>query len=577
MKKRIFTFLLLSLFVLSSLTACSKESLQNSYNNLSSDGTTVSKADTTGIDFSFDEADTQKDITSDTTVDISTATSNKKTYTITSGGIYTLTGTKNDIMVLVDADDSDVNIILSGVEINNSNGPAIYIRSANKVIITLADGTNNTLSDGSSYSVTDNNSTLDAVIFSKADLTVNGNGTLNINGNYKHGIVSKDDLIILSGTLNVTAQKVALNGKDCVKINNGNLTLKSGSDGIRSDNSEDTSKGYIYINGGTIDITSANDGIQAESVIKIENVNLNIISGGGSSGSLSSSDESFKGIKADSDIYIEGGVFNINSKDDCIHSNNTITISGGTYTLSSGDDGVHADNAIEISNSATNLTITKSYEGIEAADIVIKDGNISITATDDGINAAGGNNSENSDKFGRPGQNSFNSSTGSILISGGTIYIKMSGDGIDSNGTLEITGGNITTSGANSGDTSILDFDATGNISGGTYIGTGASSMAQNFSSSSTQGAIMVTCSNQSAGTQITLKDSNGNSVISHTAEQAFSCVILSCPSIKKGETYTLTIGSSTSTITMNSTVYGSGNSMGGGMMGGGFGGGHRR
>lgn len=576
MQKNIFFILCLSLCCSLLLIGCSESSSSTDNQSVVS---SVSRADTSDMDFSFDQSDITVPIRTDSVTDISAfenqTDSDNNVYTITSGGTYTFTGDKNDIMLIIDADNADVTIILSGVSITNSKGPAIYVRSADKVTISLADGTKNTLSDGSSYSLTDSNSTLDGAIFSKADLTVNGNGTLDVNGNYKHGIVSKDDLIISSGTINVTAQNVALNGKDCVKINNGNITLSAGSDGIRSDNTEDTSKGYVYLHGGNIDITATNDGIQAETVINIENVNLNITAGGGSATSLSSSSESYKGIKAGSDIYITDGNFDIVSKDDCIHSNGTITISGGTYTLSSGDDGIHADTDLEISGSTTKLTVNKSYEGIEATNLIIKDGDISITATDDGLNAAGGNNTASSGDFGRPGQNQFSNSTGSILISGGDIYINMSGDGIDSNGALSITGGNITISGANRGDTAILDFDSSGTISGGTFVGTGASGMAQNFSTSSVQGVIFTSCSTQAAGTKITLKDASGNVVISHTADQDFSCVILSHPNIVKGETYTLTIGSSSTDITMSSTVYGSGSGMGGGMGGPGGHGGH--
>ena len=532
---------------------------------------TVDKADTSGMDFDFDEKDTNAETpSSGTSVDVSNNTtqtnSGTNLYNITSGGTYTLSGNITDTMVTIDAANADVTIILNDATIKNSKGPAIYVRSADKVTITLASGTTNTISDGSSYSITDSDSTLDAAIFSKADLTINGSGTLNLMGNYKHGIVSKDDLIISSGTLKVTANNVGLNGKDCVKINSGNITLNAGSDGIRSDNTEDTSRGYVYLYGGMVNITAGNDGIQAETVIKIENVNLTVTAGGGSSGSLSSSGESYKGLKASSDIYITGGTFNINSKDDCIHSNGTITIAGGTYTLYSGDDGIHADTDLAISGSETKLTINKSYEGIEATNVVITGGTLSVVASDDGINAAGGNNSTSTGI--RPGRNSFSSSNGSINISGGTIYIKMSGDGLDANGTLSIIGGSITVSGANSGDTAILDFDSTGAISGGTFIGTGASGMAQNFSSSSTQGAMLVKASG-SSGTVITLTDSSGNVILTHTADQSFSCVIISHASIVKGGTYTLTVGSSSTSITMSSIVYSAGSTGSSSGMGG--------
>ncbi len=532
----------------------------------------ISTADTSGMEFGFDSDDTTaSSADSGKAVNLSDSDS---TYQITSGGNYTLSGTKTDTMVLIDAADADVNLILNGVTIQNSAGPAIYVRSADKVTITLAAGTTNTLSDGSSYSITDNNSTLDAAVFSKADLTVNGSGALTVNGNYKHGIVSKDDLIIASGTITVSAKNVGLNGKDCVKIGSGTVKITAGSDGIRSDNTEDTQKGYVYLAGGTVTITAGNDGIQAETVINAEAVALTVTAGGGSSASLSSSSESYKGLKAGSDIYIKGGTFTINSKDDCIHSNGTVTIEGGTYTLSSGDDGIHADTDLAISGSSTKLTVTKSYEGLEATNPYIKGGTISVTASDDGLNAAGGGDS--SAQGGRPGMGSFSSSTGKIVISGGNTTIRQGGDGVDANGSISITGGTVTVSGANSGDTSILDFDSTGTISGGTFIGTGAASMAQNFSTSTTQGAILYCCSTQSADTEIKLTDSSGKVVLSHTADQAFSCVILSNASIVSGGTYTLTIGSTSDTITLSGTTYsnGSGGMGGGNMGGGGFGGG---
>ncbi len=536
----------------------------------------ITTANTSGMDFSFDEEDVNTTTKApDASVNVGDSSGGETTasgvniHSITQGGTYTFAGTKDDGMITVDAGKEDVNLILDGVTVRNSKGPALYVRSAGKVTLTLAAGSKNLLADGAAYTITDSDSTLDATIFSKADLTVNGSGSLTVEGNYKHGVVSKDDLVISSGTLTVTAQNVGLNGKDCVKIHDGSITLQAGSDGIRSDNTEDTAKGYVYLNGGTVQITAGNDGIQAETVVKVENVELAITAGGGSAGSLTSSDESYKGIKAGSDLYITGGVFRLDTRDDCLHSNGTITISGGIYTLSSGDDGVHADTDLAVSGEKTKLTVTKSYEGLEATNLVISGGEISIVATDDGLNAAGGNDNGSTGGGFRPGMGHFTASTGSIAISGGNIYIAMNGDGIDANGTLSITGGSITVSGATNGDTAILDFDSTGTISGGTFIGTGASGgMTQNFSSSSTQGVMMVPVNTQAAGTVIKLTDSSGKELITYTADRAFSCIILSHSGMVKGKTYTLSVGSSSTTITMSDTVYGSGGGMGGGMGG---------
>lgn len=522
---------------------------------------TVSKANTSDMDFSFSDEDiSANDTISGTVLDVTknttTTSSGAKVYTINSGGSYILSGTINDIMIIIDTDNAETTLILKGATIKNNKGPAIYVRSAKKATITLANGTTSTLSDGSSYSIVDSNATLDSVIFSKSDLTVNGKGSLVVNGNYKHGIVSKSELIISSGTIKITSKNVGINGKDCVKINSGNININSGGDGVRSDNTQDTSKGYVYLLGGTVNITSSNDAIQAETVINIENVNLSIKSGGGSSSATSYASESYKGLKSGSDIYITNGTFNIDSNDDSIHSNGTITIKGGVYTISSGDDGIHADTDLSISGSSTKLTINKSYEALEATNVVIAGGNLVLKASDDGINVAGGNDSS-FNGGNRPGQNNFSSSIGSLKVSEGTIYINANGDGIDANGSILISGGDITISGPDRGDTSILDFDTNANINGGTFIGTGTSGMTQNFSSSSTQGVIMIRIGSQPAGSTVTLKDSTGNVILTRTTDLPYSCIILSSPKIVIGKKYTITAGSYSTNITMNNIVSG--------------------
>ena len=139
-------------------------------------------------------------------------------------------------------------------------------------------------------------------------------------------------------------------------------------------------------------------------------------------------------------------------------------------------------------------------------------------------------------------------SNGSVKISGGTLYIRSSGDGIDANGTLEISGGHITVVGPTQGDTATLDYDSSAVITGGTFIGTGASGMAQTFSDSS-QGVIAVSVGNRSAGTAITLKDAAGDVLISCQPELSFAVVILSCPQLQKGQSYNLSVGSDSAEI----------------------------
>ena len=137
----------------------------------------------------------------------------------------------------------------------------------------------------------------------------------------------------------------------------------------------------------------------------------------------------------------------------------------------------------------------------------------------------------------------MSSGNGTIIISGGNLYVKASGDGIDANGTLTISGGYTVVTGPTQGDTATLDYDKSATITGGTFIGTGASGMAQTFSDSK-QGVVAVSVGNRSAGTNITLKDKSGNTIIEYAPELSFAVVILSSPDIVSGETYTITVGS---------------------------------
>lgn len=239
----------------------------------------------------------------------------------------------------------------------------------------------------------------------------------------------------------------------------------------------------------------------------------------------------------------------INSADDSIHSNASIAVNGGTYTIASGDDAVHAENTLTVTD--CNMNISECYEGLEAQHIAVSGGKIKLKSSDDGFNAAGGNDQSGTEGGrdgmfgGKPNGGMSADSNGSIIISGGTVYINSSGDGIDSNGTLEISGGHITIVGPTQGDTATLDYDVSGIISGGTFIGTGASGMAQSLTGNG-QGVFAVSVGNQSAGTEITLKDKNGKTLITHTPELDFQVVILSSPDIKSGETYGITVGSNT-------------------------------
>lgn len=507
------------------------------------------------------------------------------TVSITDEGTYVLRGSLDDGMVIVEAEKTDkIQLVLDGVTISNKTCASIYILQADKVFITLATDSTNILSNGGTFTAIDENN-IDAVIFSKEDLTFNGSGTLTVTSPAGHGIVSKDELTFTDGVYNIMSASHGLDGKDNICIANAALNIDSGKDGIHAENTDDSALGFVYIRNGTFNITSEGDGISASSYMQIQDGTFDIVSGGGSEnaqqqlsnnqsgfggnpmeggpwgggpmggdigGNMGENDttdsegdsSSMKGIKASADLTIVAGIFNIDSADDALHSNGNLTINGGNFDITTGDDGFHADNTLTIASG--NINITESYEGLEGSSIDILNGDIYIKSSDDGLNAAGGTDSSGFGDFRRGDMFSSSSSNSYINISGGTLSINASGDGMDSNGSLTISGGIITVCGPTNGDTAVLDFDSSGVISGGTFIGTGAYMMAQTLTSSTEQGVISVSVGNRSAGTLITLEDANGNMVLSYEPELSFAIVILSSPDITKGETYTITVGSTT-------------------------------
>lgn len=503
--------------------------------------------------------------------DSSSVSISDNTITITDEGTYLLTGSLSDGQVIVDADDKKVQLVLDSVDINCDTSAALYVKAADKVFVTLASDSENTLSNTNDFVAIDDNN-IDAVIFSKDDLTLNGSGTLTVTAKYGHGIVSKDDLVITSGTYQITAAKHALSGQDSVRIADGILTLNAGTDGIHSENTDDDAKGFIYIANGDISITADSDGFDAEETLQVD---------------------------------------------------------GGNIEVYAGDDGLHSDDDLIIT--AGTINVTKSYEGLEGMTVTIEDGDISVVSSDDGINASGDGTSGESSQGGTPPEkpddsdstedrpeppNGFdkndNSSADSnsdsntnskpadlpdgnagpgdgnggpgggnggpgggnggpdgsngglgggmeeatdynlIQISGGKIYINASGDGIDSNGNLTVTGGEIYVDGPTSGGDGALDCSGTALISGGTVIAVGSSGMAENFDSSSAQGSMITTVSDSMITGDITLTDSEGNTIVSYSPSKEYSSVVISCADLKEGETYTLVAGDTSTSVSLN-------------------------
>lgn len=495
------------------------------------------------------------------------------TITIKSEGTYVISGTLTEGQIIVEATDTEkVQLVLNGATIHNSNSAAIYIKSGDKVFITLEEDTVNTLTDGTEYVQTDDN-TVDGVIFSKADLTLNGTGTLNLTAGYKHGIVSKDDIVVTGGIYNITAVKDAINGKDAVKIKAGTLTLSSDTgNGIQSKNADDTTKGYVYIAGGTISVVKCQEGIEG-TVIIIDDGVINI----------TASDDGMNAASGSNDTSETGGTENgfpqggenmtppengsfpgPGSTDDNGSTASGDTASAGTAPAGRGPQTNTTDTAGTTNTSAGADSTDATSEATENPQNANGQENNGQERPQNPGNFGGGN-------FGGGGMDQVDTNC-YILINGGTITVDAAGDGIDSNGNLYITGGTLYVYGPTGNGDGALDYNGTADISGGNVFVAGSSGMAQGFSDTSTQYSILYNLTSVStAGTEVTLKDSSGKVVASFTPAKDYQSIVISLPELTKNVTYTLTSGEQTADITLSSVVTSNGQQGMGGQ--GGFGG----
>ena len=280
---------------------------------------------------------------------------------ISSAGTYVVSGELTDGQLLIDAGDDDkVQLVLAGATIHNEDGPAIYVRNADKCFVTLDTGTENNLSDGSSYALEDDSDEPYATLFSRCDLTLNGSGTLNVTSAYRHAVCSKDDLIVVSGTYNVSAVEDGLRGRDCVKIRDGIFVIEAGGDGIKSNKDDDPAKGFVSIDGGTFDIQAGGDAVQGKTLVRLA-----------------------------------GGSLTVAANDDAFHSDLEMHLLGASIEVSAGDDAFHAETKLTVDDGTVN--VTSCYEGYEAEKICANGGDTHIVASDDGVNASAADLSDDAD------------------------------------------------------------------------------------------------------------------------------------------------------------------------------------
>ena len=499
---------------------------------------------------------------------------------ISSAGTYIVSGELTDGQLLVDAGDDDkVQLVLAGATIHNEDAPAIYVRNADKCFVTLDAGTENNLSDGSSYALESDSDEPYATLFSRCDLTLNGSGTLNVTSAYRHAVCSKDDLVVVSGTYNISAVEDGLRGRDSVKVRDGVFTIQAGGDGIKSNKDDDPTKGFVSIDGGAFDIQAGDDAVQGKTLIRLA-----------------------------------GGSLTVAANDDAFHSDLEMHLLGASIEASAGDDAFHAETKLTVDGGIVN--VASCNEGYEAEKVYVNGGDTHIVASDDGVNASAADLSDDADADtvsstlpnggtpGAPGKgggvaagaqqggsapelpvddNAYGAgrATGSgqqggdpaagggmgqadsnclIQVNGGYLVIDSAGDAIDSNGNVEVTGGVLLVSGPTSDGNGAFDYDGSATVSGGTVLMVGSTGMAQSFTSG-TQAFAMASASGE-AGQSVCVVDGSGNVVASFTATKRFGMVLASSPAFAEGGEYTLVIGGEVANVnadgyTDSSTVSG--------------------
>ena len=223
--------------------------------------------------------------------------------TITSHGIYRISGTLTDGQILVDCSDTgEVWLLLNGVEITSTTGACIYVKQADLTHISLEKDTVNTLTDGTNYTFDPGDDEPDGTIFARDDLMLQGEGSLVIDANFKNAIAAKDDLTIADGTYDIVSVGHGIKGKDSLSITGGKVYVIAEGDGLKATNAEGGSKGVITITGGTVEIDAGDEGIQAISDITITGGRVTV-------------DSRNNGIRSETALIQTGGELVINAED----------------------------------------------------------------------------------------------------------------------------------------------------------------------------------------------------------------------------------------------------------------------
>ena len=279
--------------------------------------------------------------------------------TISAGGTYRLSGKLTKGQVLVTGSEK-VKLYLDGVEITSPSGPALVCTNEKRTILSLAKGSQNTLTDSANNADTEINgcNVSACALFAQDKLTINGSGSLTVTGSSVDGIVCKDDLKLVNGTITVEAAQDGVKGKDCVAMFGADLNVTAGNDGIKSTESNDDTKGFLQLEQGSATVQAGGDCLQAETLVWIADGTYHLTSSGTAVNTETGEANSGKGIHCGGDVGIAGGKLTIDAAEDGVNCTGSLELQAGEVDVTSAEDGIQADGDLTVSGGTVTITTT---------------------------------------------------------------------------------------------------------------------------------------------------------------------------------------------------------------------------
>ena len=279
--------------------------------------------------------------------------------TISAGGTYRLSGKLTKGQVLVTGSEK-VKLYLDSVEITSPSGPALVCTNEKRTILSLAKGSQNTLTDSADNADTEINgcNVSACALFAQDKLTINGSGSLTVTGSSVDGIVCKDDLKLVNGTITVEAAQDGVKGKDCVAMFGADLNVTAGNDGIKSTESNDDTKGFLQLEQGSATVQAGGDCLQAETLVWIADGTYHLTSSGTAVNTETGEANSGKGIHCGGDVKIAGGKLTIDAAEDGVNCTGSLELQAGEVDVTSAEDGIQADGDLTVSGGTVTITTT---------------------------------------------------------------------------------------------------------------------------------------------------------------------------------------------------------------------------